>query len=287
MRLIVIHNAGAGAGHMSRAEAERLLRGAGYDVQIIDRKDYRWHDRLADGADAIVVAGGDGTVQKVIHDVAGTDVPVAILPIGTANNIAHSRGFTFGDRLEERVRAWPGAEQRIALGGAARDGWSAEFIESVGVGVFAEMVADADDGEKSDPTAMALVGVRRALIEKLIEAEPVAIEFEVDGERVAGEYLMAEVLNMRFVGPRLFFAPDQSPDRATFTVCAIEASQRDVAAHWIAAGTGDPRRFQIGRGRVVRMRTAEAMHVDGKGIADEPIGDIELEGGARTVRVWV
>ena len=40
---------------------------------------------IADGADLIVVAGGDGTISEAAEGVAGTDVPLAILPAGTAN----------------------------------------------------------------------------------------------------------------------------------------------------------------------------------------------------------
>ena len=132
-----------------------------------------------------------------------------------------------------------------------------------------------------------LARVRAALIEKLVAADPVELEIEIDGKTISGEYLMTEVMNMHFVGPRLFLAPDQSPERAVLTVCAIDVSQRDVAEHWIATGAGDPRRFALGRGRVVRVRTDEPMHVDGKGVKEDPSGEIQLEAGQRIARLWV
>ena len=43
---------------------------------------------VAKGADVLLVWGGDGTVQRCIDAVAGTDTAVAILPAGTANLLA-------------------------------------------------------------------------------------------------------------------------------------------------------------------------------------------------------
>jgi diacylglycerol kinase (ATP) len=272
---------------MSRGTIERVLRAAGHDVEIIDRKDPAWKEALSTHTDAVVAAGGDGTVQHVIQEFAGKDVPIAILPIGTANNIAHSLGYTIGDPLEERVSNWPVRERRIELASAARDGWEARFIESVGVGAFAEMVSDDDEADsQSHHTAVALTRMRQALIEKLIDTTPVAVELDIDGQTVAGDYLLAEVLNLRFIGPRLMLAADPL-DPAMFTVCAVHASQRDAAAHWIAVGTGDPRRFELGRGRVVRMRTEAPIHADGKVVEPALTGEVRLEVGARTARLWV
>jgi diacylglycerol kinase (ATP) len=287
MQLIVIYNAQAGTGHLSREQVETLLREAGHQVEIIDRKGDKWRERLGNGADAVVAAGGDGTVHKVIHEMAGTDVPVAILPIGTANNVAHSLGYAFGDPLRDRIAQWPAKEQRIAIADVAREGWKGGFIEAVGVGAFADMVLDPNKGGTSDHTAMVLARVREALIKRLMVAPAMGIELEIDDEKVVGQYLMAEVLNLRFLGPRLLFVPHPSPDRATFTVCAIDESQREFAAHWIATGNGDPRRFELGRGRDIRMRTNAPMHVDGKGVEEEPTGEIRLEAGQRIARLWV
>jgi diacylglycerol kinase family enzyme len=157
----------------------------------------------------------------------------------------------------------------------------------VGVGAFADMVLDDDEGGPPAHTAVVLACVRKALIEKLLAAPPLELEIDIDGEEIEGEYLLSEVLNLRFVGPRLLCAPDPRSDRDVLTVCAVEASQRDVAAHWIAVGTGDARRFELGRGRVVRVRSDEPMHVDGKDVEEAGAGEIVLKAGARAARLWV
>lgn len=45
------------------------------------------------GGDVVIVAGGDGTVSAAAHGLAGTGVPLGILPLGTANDLARELGI--------------------------------------------------------------------------------------------------------------------------------------------------------------------------------------------------
>ena len=56
------------------------------------------------GADAVIVAGGDGTVACAGHALAGSDVPLGILPYGTMNLLAKDLGLPIGD-LPAALRA--------------------------------------------------------------------------------------------------------------------------------------------------------------------------------------
>src|SRR5713101_7626198 len=58
---------------------------------------------LAEGAEVIFVWGGDGTVQRCIDAVAGTEAVLAILAAGTANLLANNLQIPAG--LAEAVRA--------------------------------------------------------------------------------------------------------------------------------------------------------------------------------------
>ena len=49
---------------------------------------------LVDGIQAVVVAGGDGTVNQVVAALGGNRLPVAILPAGTANDLSRELGFS-------------------------------------------------------------------------------------------------------------------------------------------------------------------------------------------------
>ena len=69
---------------------------------------------VRDGAAAIVTAGGDGTINTVVNALAGIDVPLGILPLGTANDLARELGIPLDPAAAVRRMAI-GTERRIDL----------------------------------------------------------------------------------------------------------------------------------------------------------------------------
>src|SRR5687768_8077766 len=92
MRVILIANEDAGDGDVDPATLGATLRRRGNQV-ISASKTKEIVAALEEPADLVVVAGGDGTVAKVARHLSGREVPVLILPVGTANNIARSLGI--------------------------------------------------------------------------------------------------------------------------------------------------------------------------------------------------
>src|SRR5688572_33046215 len=94
MKATLIHNPGAGDNKTATVgQSEALLKEAGYKVRYQSSKERRWHKALKKSADIIVVAAGDGTVGKVARRMIGKGVPLAVLPMGTANNISKTLGI--------------------------------------------------------------------------------------------------------------------------------------------------------------------------------------------------
>src|SRR6266404_1344907 len=80
------------------------------------REEAAWMARrlVRDGAAAIVTAGGDGTINTVVNALAGIDVPLGILPLGTANDLARELGIPLD--METAARKMTiGTERRIDL----------------------------------------------------------------------------------------------------------------------------------------------------------------------------
>ena len=74
--------------HAGEDLVERL-EAVGYEARLVsDRK--KLDRQLEDPGELVVVAGGDGSVKAVALALAGRGIPMAILPMGTANNIAKS-----------------------------------------------------------------------------------------------------------------------------------------------------------------------------------------------------
>jgi len=119
-----------------------MLEAAGFQVRYQSTKK-SWKKAIQTPADLFVAAGGDGTVAEVIHAAAGTGVPVALLPIGTANNIARTLGIV-GD-AREIIERWRHATPRpFDLGTIKAGGLAERFVEGVGGGIFAEAVLQGE-----------------------------------------------------------------------------------------------------------------------------------------------
>jgi diacylglycerol kinase (ATP) len=85
--------------------------------------------------DLVVVAGGDGTIRPIASELVGTNIPLAIIPVGTFNNLALSLGLP-ADPLAACAVVENGALTRIDVGTADQNNF---FFEAAGVGVDAEM----------------------------------------------------------------------------------------------------------------------------------------------------
>ena len=95
-------------------------------------------EALRQGADIVVAIGGDGTVRQVAHELAGTGVALAILPMGTANLFARNLGVAPRPVAESVQIALHGARARVDVGRATittRHGVQEEtFLVLAGVG---------------------------------------------------------------------------------------------------------------------------------------------------------
>jgi len=87
----------------------------------------------------ILAAGGDGTINEVVNGMVHSDVPLGILPAGTANVLATELGI--GRNLEDAAASLHRcAEERIALGLLSTAGMSRHFLMMAGAGLDADIV---------------------------------------------------------------------------------------------------------------------------------------------------
>lgn len=96
---------------------------------------------IADGADLILVAGGDGTINEVVNGMAHSNVPLGILPAGTANVLANELGI--GTTMERAANVLGDCvKERIALGLLTAESIAAPryFLLMTGAGLDADIV---------------------------------------------------------------------------------------------------------------------------------------------------
>jgi diacylglycerol kinase (ATP) len=97
--IAVLANSSAGGGRhrgLLPAVLERLA-GSGRAVHLLSAHTGEQAEQLcrravADGVDAIVAVGGDGTVHRALQAVAGTGVPLGVVPVGIGNDLAACTG---------------------------------------------------------------------------------------------------------------------------------------------------------------------------------------------------
>jgi diacylglycerol kinase (ATP) len=157
----LLYNQRSGGGRANRRpEVETALKhllSAGVDASLtvtVSSADAREQARraVAAGADTVIACGGDGTIHDVIQGMAGSQAALGILPMGTANAMAHDLGLPLHPEKAARVllQAVP---KRIALGRVALTGIQGEpitryFTVAVGIGVDAHLFYKLHSGTK-------------------------------------------------------------------------------------------------------------------------------------------
>src|SRR5205823_788604 len=91
----------------------------------------------------VIIAGGDGTVRKVCKKIIdkGSDPVIGLLPSGTANNIGTT--LEINENIKPIIRSWKyGEGNKIPFdsGELSNADFKSFFVESIGVGLFPEMV---------------------------------------------------------------------------------------------------------------------------------------------------
>ncbi len=107
-------------------------------------------EHIGRGADLVIVAGGDGTINEAAEGMIHSPVPLAILPAGTANVLAMETKL--GSRVERAAARLDELEpRRIAVGRLTCDGGrvSRHFLCMAGVGLDAHIVYHVSSGLKA------------------------------------------------------------------------------------------------------------------------------------------
>jgi diacylglycerol kinase (ATP) len=85
-----MHNPKAGRGKHDKNELLAALARAGHHATYQSTKKNDYKKALKKSADLVLAAGGDGTIGKVGRELIDSDIPLSVLPLGTANNLAQS-----------------------------------------------------------------------------------------------------------------------------------------------------------------------------------------------------
>src|SRR5690348_12883473 len=96
-QVTLLHNPNAGDEEHNKKELRSLLKGNGWECRYFSTKEKKWKNFDTD-SDLLAIAGGDGTVRKAIKSLLERKKeikklpPIALIPLGTANNIGNTLG---------------------------------------------------------------------------------------------------------------------------------------------------------------------------------------------------
>jgi diacylglycerol kinase (ATP) len=219
---------------------------------------------VAQGAEVVFVWGGDGTVQRCIDAMAGTQAVLAILPAGTANLLAANLGIPTD--LAEAVRIGLKGERRHLDTGSVN---GERFAVMAGAGFDARMIKAADRHMKSriGRAAYMYTGARA------LSARRVKATIDVNGERFfKGRISCVLVGNVgKILGGVEVFKGVQ-PDDGLLEIGVVTARNPVEWARTLGrVAVGDPERspfVQVTRGKKFRIEFGRPV-------------PYELDGGAR------
>lgn len=235
MRVALVANPTAHAGARADAadRAATRLRAAGVTTSIIsggsaEDTTMLLRAALEVGVDGVLVAGGDGTVNLALQQVAGTGIPLGIIPIGTGNDFATSLGLR-SDDVE-------GAADAV-IAGRTRDVDLARLTRADGsTSLFGTVLAAGFDARVNDRANRMRWprGSSRYTIAILVEfltlrGVPFTLDLEhADGsaQRLQRDLVLAAVGNGRSYGGGIPICPDADLEDGLLEVTVVYPAGR-------------------------------------------------------------
>lgn len=178
------------------------------------------------GAEVVVAIGGDGTVRAVAEALAGTGVPLGIIPLGTGNIFARNMDLPLGDipallRIALDGRDAPTDVGRLVLNRGPKGPDNKHmFLVMAGVGFDAEMVAGADERLKR---RLGWLAYFFAAIKHLGARRIHAAVSVDDSPEVAGQMRTVLFANVGRLPGGLILAPDASADDGFLDAVTLDA----------------------------------------------------------------
>ncbi len=239
--------AGRGQGRHNRTKLEELLTQSAAALpasspvtwEIVETSKSGDGTRLASqaverGAEAVVAAGGDGTLGEVVNGIAQSGAHLGLLPLGTGNDFARSLGL-HNDLARAVHTLFHGTPQPVDLG-RTQNRW---FINVAGCGFDAIVAERVNRGIRFLHGTSAYLA---AVAQSLLTLRPVPMELTLDGEIRKVRGVLCAVANAPMYGGGMKIAPQAQIDDGWLDICLIgDASKLEFIRAFprVFAGTHD------------------------------------------------
>lgn len=194
--------------------AVQQLREHGMDVTVLEADSAQGSQQLAqqavaDGVEALVACGGDGTVHLALQAVAGTDTILGIIPVGTGDDIARALGIPRDDPRKAADVIAAGRVREIDYGIIhAADGTTRAFLAVMSAGFDSEVTERANNMKWPTGQSRYLV----ATIAELGVYKPADFTITVDDQTTSAPGMMLAIGNGSSYGGGMYVCPNAQLD---------------------------------------------------------------------------
>lgn len=265
------------------------LRAAGHDVVALQASSYadladRVREALTRPADALIVVGGDGMVGLGVEALAGSAVPLGMIPIGTGNDMARGLGIPQHDpdravtlllaALEEGATTIDTGEATWTDEGGAR---RRRFAGAVSCGFDA--LANERANRMRRPRGSSRYTI--SIVRELARLNPIRYRIEHDDGVLETEGMLVTIANNRFIGGGMNITPDARLDDGLLDLFVVAPMTRiqfvRIFPRVFSGDHVDDPRVTILRTRRARIAAdAVVAYADGERLGPMPI-DVTVE----------
>ncbi|NLT57293.1 MAG: diacylglycerol kinase [Actinomycetales bacterium] len=283
--------AGRGRGRRAGGAAVHRLRERGLDVRPLHAPDGQSLAKdvaaaVAEEPDALVVVGGDGMVHLGVNAVAGSRVPLGVVPAGTGNDCARVLGLPVTDPV-----AAADVAAAALLAGTHRAVDTARYTGPDGSGWFAGVLAGGFDAIVNDRAnrwrwPRGRLRYDLALFRELPVFRPRSYELELDGVAEETRAMLLAVGNGPSYGGGMLVCPDARLDDGLLDVLVVEpVSRLELLRIFPRVYSGrhvDHPRVSVRQARRVRLAAPGIIaHADGERLGPLPLECEAVPGALR------
>jgi len=223
--LIVNPASGSGAGGKTADEVMRGMDASGvkYAVRTTEKAGDAAaiaQNLAAGGSDAIVCVGGDGSVQEIVGAIAGSGIPLGIIPAGSGNDLVASLyEFKRGGAPYYLEKVLRGETRAIDLIKCTAGSGGPRYFANIGsVGLDAEIVHKADDFKKVFGRFAYIVST----VYNAFTFKPGRISVDSDAYKFDGGLSLVAVCNGGVYGGGFRIAPRAEVNDGLITLCVVK-----------------------------------------------------------------
>lgn len=271
-KALLLVNPHARRGAQQARQARQALIQAGFLLQEPDSDDRRSFGELIHHfqhqVDLVIIGGGDGTLNAAAQALIQCDLPLGILPLGTANDFARTLGIPAS--LPEAVRIIAAGQRRNVDLGEVNGHL---FLNVSSVGFSASLARNLTAAAKKK---WGTLGYALAALRLLRQSRPFSATLQVDGQQLPIKTVQFSVGNGRFYGGGMTIEKDAAPDDGRLDAYSLEvrhwwqilalfpALRRGTQGRWGSVRTLSGTQFTL------HTRRAHDINADGEIIGRTP-----------------